>query len=57
MCIYGDGRVSPCVGNETIIGNIRNDKIKDLKQTIFEKFPCHNFSKFEGYCLYRPRIK
>jgi len=57
MCIYGDGRVSPCVGNETIIGNIRNDKIKDLKQAIFEKFPCHNLSKFDGYCLYRPRIK
>lgn len=28
MQIYGDGRVSPCPGNETIVGNVRQDSIR-----------------------------
>ena len=56
MCIYGDGRVSPCVGIETIIGNIKNDSIKKLRKIIIEKFPCHNPEIFNGNCCYREII-
>ncbi len=56
MCIYGDGRVSPCVGNETIIGNIRTHTIRELTDIIIKKFPAHNPETFDGNCLYRPRI-
>ena len=48
MCIYGDGRVSLCVGN------VKKDSIKELEKKILEQFPCHNRSKFNGSCLYRP---
>lgn len=56
MCIYGDGRVSPCVGNETIIGNVKTHAIKELPQIILRKFPKHNPKTFDGNCLYRPKI-
>lgn len=56
-CIYGDGRVSPCVGNETIIGNVRTDSIKSIVQKLYKEFPCHNPKKFDGHCIYRPKIK
>jgi len=56
MCIYGDGRVSPCVGNEQIIGNVRTDSIEDLHKKILRDFPCHNPETFDGNCIYRPRI-
>jgi MoaA/NifB/PqqE/SkfB family radical SAM enzyme len=56
MQIYGDGRVSPCPGNETIIGNIRTSRIGDLRTKILREFPCHDPKKFDGTCLYRPRI-
>jgi MoaA/NifB/PqqE/SkfB family radical SAM enzyme len=55
MQVYGDGRVSPCPGNETIVGNIRTDSLKNLRARILKQFPCHDFAKFEGYCLYRPK--
>jgi len=57
MQIYGDGRVSPCPGNETIIGNIRKNSIIELEQKILEQFPCHNIAGFDGHCLYREPIK
>lgn len=57
MQIYGDGRVSPCPGNETIIGNVRIEGIRKLEQIIMEKFPCHNRSGFNGHCLYREPLK
>ncbi|MBU0898753.1 MAG: radical SAM protein [Nanoarchaeota archaeon] len=54
--IYGDGRVSPCPGNETIMGNIKTHTLKELRQKILEKFPKHNPEIFDGHCLYRSRI-
>lgn len=56
MCIYGDGRVSPCVGNETFIGNIKTHTIKELRRMIIEKFPCHDPRTFDGNCCYRERL-
>jgi len=56
MQVYGDGRVSPCPGNETVIGNIKIDSLKNLRARILEQFPCHDPSKFDGHCLYRPSI-
>jgi len=56
MCIYGDGRVSPCVGNETIVGNIKDNSIKELRKTIINKFPCHDPKTFDGNCCYREKL-
>ena len=56
MCIYGDGRVSPCVGNEQVIGNVKTDTIKELRKKIIEKYPCHNPKTFDGNCGYREKI-
>jgi MoaA/NifB/PqqE/SkfB family radical SAM enzyme len=56
MCIYGDGRVSPCVGNEAIIGNIRTLSVAKLKELIIEKFPCHDPETFTGDCCYRESL-
>lgn len=56
MQIYGDGRVSPCPGNETIVGNIKTHSIKNLRKIIIDKFPCHNPSAFDGYCPYREKF-
>ncbi len=56
MQIYGDGRVSPCPGNETGIGNVRTDSIRSLEQRMLERFPCHNRSEFNGHCLYREPV-
>lgn len=53
ICIYGDGRVSPCVGNETIVGNIKRDSIKYLVETIRKEFPCHRPENYTGDCFYR----
>jgi MoaA/NifB/PqqE/SkfB family radical SAM enzyme len=57
MQVYGDGRVSPCPGNETVVGNIRTDSLRNLRARILEQFPCHDPSKFDGHCLYRPKIE
>ena len=51
MQIYGDGRVSPCPGNETIIGNIREDSLATLAERIKVRFPCH--ANPNGNCHYR----
>ncbi|MBU0953018.1 MAG: radical SAM protein [Nanoarchaeota archaeon] len=56
MCIYGDGRVAPCVGNETIIGNAKTETITALRKKILERFPIHNPGTFDGYCPYRERF-
>ncbi|MDP2947795.1 MAG: radical SAM protein [Nanoarchaeota archaeon] len=66
MQIYGDGRVSPCPGNETIIGNIRDAiavagrlpilyNLKGLRAKILEQFPCHDPNVFDSNCLYRQK--
>lgn len=54
--IYGDGRVSPCPGNETIVGMVQERSIRELHQAILDQFPGHNPSCFDGHCLYRSRI-
>ncbi|MBU4369415.1 radical SAM protein [Patescibacteria group bacterium] len=54
--IYGDGRVSPCVGNEDIIGNIKEISIKELEKKILKKYPFLDRTKFDGYCPYRHKI-
>lgn len=51
--IFGDGRVSPCPGNETIIGRIQDYSIKELNQMILSKFPAHNPCSFDGNCIYQ----
>lgn len=56
MCIYGDGRVSPCSGNETIVGNIKASHIKELRKRIIKEYPCHNPQTFDGNCPYREKI-
>jgi len=56
MQIYGDGRVSPCPGNETIIGNVKTAPIKELKKKIIEKCPAHDLKTFDGYCPYREKL-
>jgi len=56
LCIYGDGRVAPCVGNETIVGNIENDSLKSLVDKIKENFPCHRLENYDGNCTYRDEI-
>jgi MoaA/NifB/PqqE/SkfB family radical SAM enzyme len=60
MQIYGDGRVSPCPGNETIIGNIKTKwfqfwrpDIEKMEKRILKRFPGHDCSTFDGNCLYR----
>jgi len=55
--IYGDGRVSPCAGNEDIIGNVRESSIKELENKILAKYSFLDRAKFDGYCPYRPRFK
>lgn len=53
ICIYGDGRVSPCVGNETIVGNIKSERLESLIEKVREKFPCHRIENYDGNCPYR----
>jgi MoaA/NifB/PqqE/SkfB family radical SAM enzyme len=57
MQIYGDGRVSPCPGNETIIGNVKTTSIKALKEKIIEKCPVHDLTNFDGFCPYREKLE
>jgi len=55
MQIYGDGRVSPCPGNETIVGNVQTDSLKTLADRIRQQFPCHRLENQTGNCAYRPK--
>lgn len=56
MCIYGDGRVTPCTGIETFVGNIKNNSVKELRKIIIDKFPCHDPKTFDGNCCYRDKL-
>jgi len=42
--------------NLTIVGNIKTDTIKSIDQRILARFPDHNRTKFNGHCIYRPKI-
>jgi MoaA/NifB/PqqE/SkfB family radical SAM enzyme len=55
--VYWNGNVSPCPGNEHVIGNIKETSIQDLEKRILMKYPRHNCETFDGQCLYRPFIK
>jgi len=57
MQIYGNGNVSLCPGNETIVGNVRTDKIKDLQQKIYQSRPKRHPSVFDGNCLCRAGVE
>jgi MoaA/NifB/PqqE/SkfB family radical SAM enzyme len=57
MQIHGDGRVSLCPGNETMVGNVRTDKIKDLQKRIYQARPKRHPSVFDGNCLCREVIQ
>lgn len=54
--IYGNGQVSPCPGNETIIGMVQDHTIRELHQMVIDQFPGHNPICFDGNCLYRSKI-
>ncbi len=56
MQIYGNGNVSPCSGNETIIGNIKKESIKEIRSRLLKKYPKHDPATFDGYCLYREKF-
>lgn len=55
--IYWNGDVSPCPGNEYVVGNIKENSIQELGKRILRKYPHHNCETFDGHCLYRPFIK
>jgi len=57
MEIFGDGRVSPCSGNDTTVGNIKTEPLSVIRDRILQEYPCHNLQTFDGHCLYRPRIQ
>jgi len=54
--IYGDGRVSPCPGNEDIYGNILEESVADIFARILSACPDHDCASSEGYCPYRPKL-
>ena len=54
--IYGDGRVSPCPGNETVLGTVQESSIRELHQKLLARFPGHDPARFDGHCLYRPKV-
>lgn len=54
--IYGDGRVSPCPGNEEVFGNVLTDSLKDIQDRILLKYPNLNKENFDGFCPYRERL-
>lgn len=51
--VCGDGRVTPCSGNEEIIGNIKDSTISELYDKVFRELPVHNPKCFDGNCIYR----
>lgn len=55
MQIYGNGDVSPCPGNETIVGNVRTESLANLAKKIRERFPCHKLENQTGNCAYRSK--
>lgn len=51
--IYGNGDVSVCPGNETLLGNIREDSLSEMNRRLLERFPQHRWETFDGNCPYR----
>ncbi|MBS3079686.1 radical SAM protein [Candidatus Pacearchaeota archaeon] len=57
MEIFGDGRVSPCSGNDTVVGNVKTEPLAAIRDRILQQYPCHRLETFDGHCLYRPKIE
>jgi MoaA/NifB/PqqE/SkfB family radical SAM enzyme len=51
--IYGNGDVSPCPGNETIVGNVKTKSLASLADKIKNQFPGHRKENYDGNCPYR----
>jgi len=56
MEVFGDGRVSPCSGNDTTIGNIKTESLATIRKRILQQYPSHDLCSFDGHCLYRPSV-
>jgi len=54
--IFGDGRVTACPGNDTPIGNVRDEPLRVLRDKLLSRFPYHDKRHFDGNCPYRPRL-
>ena len=54
--IYGDGRVTACVGNEDVVGNVKDVPLLELQRRILEKYPFHNRENHDGHCPYKAKI-
>ncbi len=54
--IFGDGRVSPCPGNEFIVGNMLETPLQQIFERMLQRFPFHDPRVFDGQCAYRPAI-
>lgn len=56
--IYGDGRVTACVANEDVVGNITEDvSALELQQRILDKYPMHDRSCHDGHCPYKKKCE
>lgn len=53
MMIRANGDVQPCPGNETVIGNIKNETLNEIDKRILEKYAFHDRESFDGNCPYR----
>jgi MoaA/NifB/PqqE/SkfB family radical SAM enzyme len=51
--IFGDGRVTACVANDDVIGNIKDMSAVELQKAILEKYPFHNRLYHDGHCPYK----
>jgi len=54
--IFGDGRVSPCAGNDRTFGNIKTESLATLRDRILQEYSSHNLKTSNGSCGYRPRV-
>lgn len=50
MQIRGDGKVTPCPGNDMIVGDIKRDAIADIKRMITGIFPVYRSDIRSGNC-------
>ena len=54
--VCGNGDVTPCPGNDQVVGNIKQENITDIRARILQKFPGHDCNNFDGNCLYRENV-
>ncbi|NTW15699.1 MAG: radical SAM protein [Candidatus Moranbacteria bacterium] len=51
--ILGNGDVTPCPGNDTVIGNLLRQTYSEVLQELSARFPEHLPEACDGHCLYR----